>query len=330
MTAYAPKIQKAVREAKKRPHRIALSMLCLFSLLLVLKNPDLAISSATKALALCAKTVIPSLFPFMVISELIVAYNASAVLAPIFEAPCRRLFRLSRDGSAAALLGLLCGSPIGAKCASSLYRKGKISLNEYSHLLTFSNNPSSAFLISAVGARMFGSKTFGMVLYAVSLVSAVAVGMIVARLKSKKEDTSTAQTAAEDKKRDGIALFTSAVSSSALSILYVCAFVVFFATLVGAMEAVFSALSLPPAAEALIFGFFEMTSGVSASASVPVFGKYLAAFIIGWSGLSVHFQIMSICNEDGVPLAPYFTAKLAQGLLNCLLLALILSASRLT
>ncbi len=328
MTAKALNLKIRMRSAIKEPHKTLLSLLSVFSLLLILKSPDTAIKNTSEALELCAFTVIPSLFPFMVISELIVSSNAVRFFAPLFERPCKRLFGIGREGTAAVILGMLCGSPIGAKCASSLYRLGKIDKREYMHLLTFSNSPSSAFLISAVGAKMFQSKSFGVLLYAISLTSAVIIGIAGARLGLYKGRSNTEKFGKNDfqgdtKAKKGISLFTESVSSSAISMLYICAFVVFFSTLVGTLEAFIDALSLPTYINALLFGFFEMTGGIWAASGIPRIGAYIAAFIAGWSGLSVHFQIMSVCGKDDISFAPYITAKLCQGVLNTLLFALV-------
>ena len=86
-----------------------------------------------------------------------------------------------------------------------------------------------------------------------------------------------------------------------------------------------SAASLPPALRALIFGLFELTGGVAEAAALPCeIGAVIAAFISGWSGFSVHFQIMSICADRGISFKPYFLAKFAQGIVAAVLVFLFL------
>ena len=320
-------IRKTVRQKRARrllsPNQLAFALMSVFSLLLILRNAELAISAMSEGLRLCAHTVIPSLFPFMVISELIVSTGAVRPLGRLLARPFRWLFGIGGESGCAVLLGLLCGFPVGAKSALSLYRQGRIDRRELEHLLTFSNNPSSAFLISTVGSSLFGDRSFGLLLYVISLCSALLIGVFgkLLRKDSFSEAGYAAPPISYHSAPRGILCFTQAVTSSALSMLYICAFVVFFAAFTGTLAQLLSAWELPEPVSALLFGLFELTGGVSRAAlcDLPL-SEYLCAGIVGWSGLSVHFQMMSLCGEDAVSFRAYFPAKLLHGFLNIALL----------
>lgn len=324
MTADIRKIKHKKRATPHKWERLALALVFLFILLLLLKNPEIAITNMTSGLSLCAKTLIPSLFPFMVISEIMINSDAMSLPIPLLGRLSKKIFGVGSEGAAAALMGLLCGFPIGAKCASALWKSGKIDRDEYSRLLIISNNPSPAFMIGTVGESMFGERPFGIALYFISVLSALTVGAIY-RLISRKTDSSTDLTPNSElpDSRTGVNIFTGAVTASALSMLYVCAYVVFFSTLVGAAESVLPP-SVPKWANALGIAFLELTGGMWRASGIENYGKYIAAFAAGWSGLSVHFQIMSICANDGVSFKPYFLAKLATGVLCFMLVGLFL------
>lgn len=325
MTAGLPKRSACRAISQKNPGWVAFGILSVFCLLLILRNSDIAIRHMSHGLRLCATTVVPSLFPFMVISELIVSSGAIRAVGGLIAPPCRKLFGISAESASAVILGMLCGFPIGAKSAVSLYKKGRIDLDELEHVLTFSNNPSSAFLISAVGVSMFGSRSFGVLLYTISIISAVFVGIAGGMLRGRNKaapPTEAKRPTNTPASKAGISAFTSAVTSSALSMLNVCAFVVFFSALVGTLESILSPADLPDGLLALGFAFFELTSGVWRAASAGPLGAYICAFAVGWSGLSVHFQIMSLCTVEGLSFKPYIFSKIAQGVSNVLLLYL--------
>jgi len=103
--------------------------------------------------------------------------------------------------------------------------------------------------------------------------------------------------------------------------LIICAYIVFFSSLVGCLADIISGLNFPAVAVALLYGILELSGGVStASALGPdIAGICLCAFIIGWSGLSVHFQVISACSGRGLSYKGYFAAKLISGLLNSIL-----------
>ena len=172
-------LAKAKKEQKASPSlskgSLLLGFSALFSLLLFLRNAELATGAMSDALRLCATTLIPSLFPFLVLSEVVVNTGAGVPLGRLLYRPFRRLFGVSESGSCAVLLGLLCGFPVGTRCVLSLYRQGAIGRREAEHLLTFCNTPSSAFLISTVGYSLFHSRSFGYLLLGTTLLSAVVV-----------------------------------------------------------------------------------------------------------------------------------------------------------
>lgn len=160
------RLRTAVPEVPRRYPSFGQVFFCLmstFCFVLILRNPDVAIEYMGRGLSLCARTVIPSLFPFMVISELMVRSGAGESLGRLFSRPMRYLFGLSGAGCTAVVLGSLCGFPVGARTAVALYDRNAISRRECEHLLTFCNCPSSAFLVTAVGVSLFGNRRLGSV-----------------------------------------------------------------------------------------------------------------------------------------------------------------------
>ena len=299
----------------------ALSLLVFF---LMLNFSDIAIEYMKKGLQLCAKTVIPSLFPFMVISELIVGSGVGIKLTRILAKPMRRVFGVSEAGASAFLLGAVCGFPLGAKTAVSMYDKGVISKQEMTRLLTFCNNPGSAFIISAVGVSLFDSQAVGILIYVCVILSALIIGA-VGNLFFKKLPN-VPQSRCEVCNSVDIGTFTYAIQSSAASMLTVCAYVAFFSSFVGCIGAIFSRLGLPKYIIANVFGIFELSSGVgmAAESANRFFAIILCSAFAGWSGISVHCQIMSICSGRGISFKPYFIAKAAQAVLCAAMTAMAL------
>ena len=288
-------MKKTNIDDKANRNTFILGVASLLAFIIFFCNSDIAIEYMKKGLKLCATSVIPSLFPFMVISELIVKSSLSYKIGGMLKYPMKSLFGVSKAGGCAFLLGILCGFPIGAKSAISMYDSGAIDKDELERLLCFCNNPGSAFIISAVGISLFGNRHVGLLLYVCIILSSITVGILinVSLRKTKKESLRRAYVYAPHK--DTVSVFTSAVSSSAISMLTVCAYVVFFSSLVGCISSFLHSLSLPTAIRALVFGFFEMTSGVSAATEVKNIevSLVLCALFTAWSGLSVHFQIMT-------------------------------------
>lgn len=324
--------KKAGRRGKA--HILYLSgIIAAFAFLLLLFRSDVAIEYMKKGLKLCADTVIPSLFPFMVISELLVSSGLGDHLGKTPGKPIQWLFGVGEGGACAFLLGAICGFPIGAKVLCSMEDRGMISKRELSRALTFCNNPGSAFVISAVGVSLFGNLRLGILLYACVLLSAIIVGAMGRLFFHKSgERFEKAYEVAQGGRLDAAGTvterFTEVIRGSAQAMMTVCALVTFFSSLVGCLGSVLEQFGLPRAITACIFGFFELSSGVgmAAEAYAAELALILCAAFCGWSGLSVHFQVLSICAGRGINFMPYFIAKGAQGLVCATLMGLALKA----
>lgn len=300
----------------------------LFCLLLLLRNADAALTFMTEGLILCAKTVIPSLFPFAVLSEMIASGDRFRRLLCRVVSPFGRLLGLGESGLCALLLGMLCGFPIGIRCAIRAYRSGELSKDEAERVIAFSGTPSSAFMISTVGVSLFGDRRFGVTLYLLVLFSAAVTGILL-RLWDRKKvcEACRVSWASQTSPPPSVARrLTDAVNAAAQSMLLICAYVVFFATLVGTLELILAPLGLPEEVTAILSSVFELSGGVkhAASLSSSRLSRLICAFAAGWSGLSVHCQALSFCADTDLSLRRYLPAKLFQGALTMALTALLI------
>ncbi len=279
--------------------RLVYCYMCLFVAILFFKNSQATAEWVSKGLTLCVKRLIPSLFPFMVVSSLLNGIEVGNSFFKILSKPFGALLGIGTHGTRALIIGWLCGFPIGAKCASSLFHDGYIGEEEYCTLLCVGSTPSPAFLIGSVGTSMLGSPSNGILLYAVSLVASLAIASLMS-IGGKKKFCAHNVYPSPRKNISLSEAVTSAISDAGVGMLNICAFVVFFSAFLGALGSILSPLEIPTTARSLIFCFFELTSGIeSISALRTPKILSLTALAVGWSGLSVHFQTMSICGGMG-------------------------------
>lgn len=297
----------------------------IFCLLLILRNADVAVAYMSQGLRLCAHTVIPSLFPFMILSDMIVSGEIGARWLSGLCAPLRRLFRLPTVGCCAVLLGIVCGFPVGAKCAIAAYERGELTRIECEHVIACASNPSSAFVIGAVGLSLWGNRNLGIVLYCTIVAASLLTGIVLARLRYASPTVNVNTNISHIPTR-GVKLFTNAVRSSTESMLLICAYVVFFSALTGTLNLILASISVPHIVHVLLTSFFELSSGVGAAALLPnvMLAATFTAATLGWSGLSVHCQLLALCDGRGLSFRIYFTAKLLQALFCAALFTLLL------
>ena len=318
-----------VQEKKKKRGTYGPLSICTFSLfclLLFLKNSDLATHSVKEGLSLCATGLIPTLFPFLVLSELILSGNLLQRLLKKPTRPLQKLLRLSPTGCGALLLGLLCGFPVGAKCAVGAYDRGLLSHEEAERILLLSSVPSAAFLINVVGKSLLKSRGLGLLLLVCALLSSLTSGLLLSPKRKQKEEPPRKKTPLfSPSPSGGASIFTGAVASATRGILLICAYVVFFSALSGALNGIFLRFHTPMVLQAVTHGILELSGGVHRAAILfpTAIALPLCAFFVGWSGISVHFQILSLCEGRGFRFRSYFLGKLLQGIL-CVLFCTLL------
>ena len=204
-----------------------LAVLCCFSALLLL--PEVSAQAARDAMLLCAQTLIPSLFPFFVLSSLFIACGASELLSALLSPLMRPLFGLSGTGAAALALGLCGGYPVGARTAAELVENGALSRDEGERLLAFCNNAGPGFLLGVCGAGMFSSSRAGAALYLIHVAAALCAGLLTCRaLPPVPHGTYPHKSA---KAQHLSTAFPAAVQNALTGCLNVSAFVVFFTVL---------------------------------------------------------------------------------------------------
>ena len=298
--------------------------------------PQQAMEAARSGLLLCGNVIIPSLFPFFVLSALVVELGLAGVLGRLLEPLMGVLFRVNGSCASAVALGFLGGYPVGARTAIELYRKGMCTKTEAQRLLAFCNNSGPAFILGVVGTGVFASSRAGLLLYLAHAAASVCVGILFRFYRAGEGKHGPSHLTQVEAKRFSAA-FTGAVTSGLASVLNICAFVVLFTVIIrllvlsgilpflaGLVGFLLSPLGFDQMwAQRLLTGFLEVSTGVSALAgegNLP--GRLtLAAFLLGWAGLSVHCQVLTFLGGSGLSAKTYLAGKLLHGLLSALFTA---------
>ena len=133
------------------------SFLLLILLIFMLLHPAITVTGASNGLLLWYSSVVPALFPFMVLSSLIVASGSLSVLMAPVQLVLGPLLGLSAEGCYTLLSGLVCGFPMGAKTCADFFSRGQISLKEGKFLMAVCNHASPMFLLGYVYPLFHGN-----------------------------------------------------------------------------------------------------------------------------------------------------------------------------
>ena len=271
------------------------------------------VTAAKDAIRLCLDVVIPSLFPFLVCSHLLLSLGITGWLSRFASPLMRPLFGVPGSGALAVMLGFVSGYPVGASTIAGLYRTGHLTKTEAHRLLTFCNNAGPLFVLGAVGVGMLGNQKLGILLYLSHILSALVVGILFRHWGRNSASSSPTLPPAHYEKNFFGAL-GNAVADSVDTILKICGFVILFAVFTAGLPE----LPITP----LLYGILEITGGIPAIVNAGIFpATYLLpaiSFFLALSGLSILFQTAAIILPAGLSLKPYLLGKLLQGIFSFL------------
>ncbi len=280
-------------------------MLCLLLGFLIFKTEQVR-CSVIESLKLCGAVVIPTLFPFFVISGVLVNLGFVTVLGKFFSPIAHLLFKVSGKGAVVFIIGIICGYPTGAKVIANMVEEKSLDKCEAERLLAFCNNSGPLFVIGAVGTAMLRNHNLGVILYIIHLLSSIITGVILRNFatdeKLYKNNEIEANNVAE--------AISKAIESAVRSVLNVCGYVVFFAILCDMAKSVFliSLLEVTIGAKNLIL------QGLKEDITLV-----LLSGIIGFGGICVLMQVQSAVAKVGLSLKFYVLGKIVQSVISMLL-----------
>ena len=318
-------------------------LFCLFTICLVFFSRS-NITAAKDGLSLWANSVVPSLLPFFIATHLLSYTNIPSILGKFFSKIMRPIFNVPGEGSFAFIMGIISGYPMGAKIAANLKEKGICSQEEAERLLAFTNNSGPLFIIGTVGITFFGDVRTGFLLFMTHILACISVGILFRFWKFRQKSTGFSPI---NKKADtnkvclsnlGEVLAASIMNSVNI-IVMIGGFVVIFSIIISMLkESHFLDLFtniLKPFCEntsyssGIFTGLLELTNGIKQVASIPnkmiSVNMVICSFLLGFGGISVLLQVLSITAKAKLSIKPYFFGKLLQGTLAAIYTSFLLN-----
>ena len=255
-----------------------------FLLFMLMKFPEAVAQGASDGIDLSLGTLIPTLYPFLVVSSLITETSICDKLTAPFSKVTKLLFNLDGKCLSAIVMSMVGGMPVGCKMACELYENGSISFSESRRLMLFCFCCGPAFTISSVGIFMLSSKSAGIVIYASLIISAMIVGML-SRFFEDDDNIYRNRIYQTDSKPFSVSL-VAAVSSGTTAMIGISSWVILFSCINRLIEI----LSFSDNAKYFFYCILEVTNGARISAGYLKLP--LIAGIISFGGICAHCQVM--------------------------------------
>ncbi len=291
----------------------------LFIIVLMTVYPTETLGASLRGLSIWWQVLFPALFPFFVISELLLGFGIVHFFGKLLDPYMRPLFKLPGIGGFVVTMGYISGYPVGARLTAQLWEQRLINRAEGERLVAFTTTSDPIFLIGAVSVGFFHNVALAPVLAAAHYGGGLVIGLLMRfhdrrALPSTLSKTINTTSSIRQRKPSVIAealkamhqarlldgrdlgkLLQDSVQSALRLMIVVGGLVVFFSVVMemlthaGIVEAMaealrflFQLIGLPkPLADAGIYGLFEVTLGAR-SAGTAGTGLLHQAAIAAW------------------------------------------------
>ncbi|MDD6012431.1 MAG: hypothetical protein PUC33_06245 [Oscillospiraceae bacterium] len=294
---------------------IPVMFMVFFLAFLLLRFPERAAQGVTDGIDLCLGTLIPTLYPFMILSSLLTEKRFLQIWENLLSGVCNALFRLPGKCAPVILLSMIGGLPIGGKMTEQLYESGQITRSQGRRMLLFCIGPGPAFVISSVGFYMLGTKKGGLLLYISIIASTLLIGVLSRFLPCQEDYRKPERT--EEIPSTLSQLTVKSVYSGSVGMMSVCAWVISFSCINSLLEI----MSLPGELRLFLCSILEMTNGcLTAAGKLPL---PVIAGIIGFSGICGHFQVMSAMVKLRLNYKLFLTARIISAALSMVICCIL-------
>ena len=206
--------------------------LSIFVLCMLMLEKDLIYSSTNYGLNIWVNNLIPTLFPFFIISDILINYKVVDYIPRFFKNIFKKIFNITDNMFVIFILSMISGFPSNARNTRTMYDNGMIDINEANHIMIFSHFSNPLFILTTIGLFFFNYKKIGVILLITHYLSNIILGFLIRNkfihYETKKNDN-------EIKNSFG-KIFIDSIKKAVDNILLICGIVCIFMILSSIIE----------------------------------------------------------------------------------------------
>ena len=282
--------------------------------------PKSSIDSIISGTDIFIKNVFPTIFPFLIFTNLLINYGGINIIGKLFGKFLSKPLRISQNSIFPLMVSFLCGYPLGTKYLNDLYEKNLIQKNEFQRMCNIASNASPLFIIGTVGVAMLGNKNLGYLLLISNYLSCILVSFLIPYKEDKIMNVYHGKNSVKTNFGDTLkSSLENALKTSAI----VGGFIILFSLIKEILlNNIYSQILLEnfPIMKPLIIGFFEITNGISLlcqmNLSNPIKLSFISAFC-SFSGICIILQCYSfVYKNKNFKIKKYILYKIIQAILS--------------
>ena len=317
---------------KKVIPTISILIILVFVTFEILAESESILNAVSFSFNIWKENVFPSLFPFFVLSDLLINYGFIELIGEIFKPIMNRIFKTKGVGAFALIMSLISGFPSSAKYIKELYNKNLIDEKEATKLLMFTHFSNPLFILGTISLLFLNNKEVGLLILICHYLGNIIIGIIFRNYYPSKEETKKTSLKniinkiSDNRIKNGKKfgeIVTNALLNSINTLILILGVITMFLVITTIID---NNININSFHQSILNGFIEMTQGLKyvSIQEVPLKLKcIISTMIISFGGLSVHMQIISILSDTKIKYLPFLTARIIHALISSLLVFFI-------
>ena len=297
----------------------------------ILTESQSVMETVTFSISVWANNIFPSLFPFFVLSEILINFGFIELIGELFKPLMYKLFKTKGEAAFVFIMSMISGFPSNAKYVRELYLKKIINENEASKILMFTHFSNPLFILGSISLMFLNNKDVGLLILICHYLGNVIVGLIFRsyspsknyneKFSLKKAILNMHNKRINNNQKLGT-IITNSLLNTINTLLLILGVVTMFLCLTTIID---NNINLNNYNQSILNGFIEMTQGLKyvGLLNIPLKLKtIISTLIISFGGFSVHMQLISILSDTKIKYLPFLTARVIHSLISSFLVFL--------
>ena len=272
--------------------------------------------------------IFPSLFPFFILSEILINYGFIELVGELFKPIMNKFFKLKGVSAFVFIMSLVSGFPSNAKYVKELYQKKLINEYEASKILTFTHFSNPLFILGTISILFLNNKEIGILILSCHYLGNIIVGLLFRNyyISNKESQSFSLKKAIINMHNKRISnnksfgnILSNAIINGINTLLLVFGVVTVFLIITTIID---NNISLPQYYQSILNGILEMTQGLKYVSLLDIPLKIkgtLSVLFISFGGISVHMQILSILSDTKIKYFPFLVARIIHGCISSIM-----------
>lgn len=282
-------------------------------LLETLLKKELIFNTISYSINLWIKNLLPSMFPFFIISDILIEYHITNYIPKWIKKTCSHLFKITEPSLIIFLLSSISGFPSNAKIIKTMYDKKEISIEEANHILLFTHFSNPLFILSTIAVLFLHQEQYGIIILISHYLGNIIIGILIRKkapypnydyTENKKESQNFSTTL--------IKSIQKAIDTLLLILGTLTCFLIFSSLII-------QTLNIAPYPSTILKGILEITMGLKQLSNLPIPDIYkvtISSMFISFGGLSVHLQIISQLIDTKISYHSFLIARIFHALIS--------------